>query len=365
MTGNDASLIASYNKDSFIIDNTYAYNCAQLWVKKGSSFNNETIYPWIYKSDEVAEYPITFPSEVGTIYGGSLDVTTGVLTVTHGKLELQDLPTMAGVSRWSKSAQTGALNAYYIGSVAMYNNVTPATAHLVSSHFETKNTYVEIVNGIYHTDSGVLYVMCDEALCGNTVESFTQWLADQKAAGTPVELWYELITPVTYQLTPTEITTLLGENTILTNTDIIDITYKSNIKNYIDEGLNKKLSLTGGTLTGDLTIYQESDRDTNTPAKITFKLKDTTINKTYSNTYIAAYNDHGSSSGTNMVLHSGGNLYIGSGESPHNLYDEKKEVAGGESTFIISDNIIHIQSGADTICKSCGYANKYSWKFTP
>ncbi len=232
MTGNNASLIASYNSDSFVIDDTYAYNCAQLWVKKGSSFDNETIYPWICKSDEVAEYPITFPTEAGTVYGGALDVTAGVLTVTHGKLEVQDLPALTGTV-WRKSSQPGILNAYYIGSANM-NSITPRDSSFLCSHFEQKDTYVGIVNGLNHTNTGVLYVMCDEALCGDTVAGFTQWLADQKTAGTPVELWYELVTPVTYQLDATAISTLLGQNTISADTGPVALRYRADTKLYID-----------------------------------------------------------------------------------------------------------------------------------
>lgn len=349
MTGNDASLIASYNKDSFIIDNTYTYNCAQLWVKKGSSFNNETIYPWIYKSDEVTEYPITFPTEAGMVYSGSLDVTTGVLTVTHEKYEAQNLESILNKT-WTKSAS--ATNAFWITATGITNRDTKFS----SSHFEYTNqasTYQENYGYCYHDSS--LAFNCDPAICGTTVESWKTWLTAQKTLGTPVEVVIELTTPQTYQLTPIEILTLLGNNTISANIGVVNVTYQADIKNYIDEGLNEKLPLTGGTLTGDLIIYQESDTATNTPARIVFKPKDTTTNKVYSNAYIAVYNDHypTAANGTNMVLHSGGNLYIGSGESPRNLYTSKT-TESGESLYITSDTIVHIQGGASNIANRVG-----------
>lgn len=39
-----------------------------------------------YEPYSVQTYPITFPSEAGTVYGGTLDVTTGVLTVTDAQI---------------------------------------------------------------------------------------------------------------------------------------------------------------------------------------------------------------------------------------------------------------------------------------
>ena len=114
------------------------------------------------------------------------------------------------------------------------------------------------------------------------------------------------------------------------------------------------LPLSGGTLTGDLTIQRESATDTNTPAKITFKAKDTTTGQMYGSAYIAVYNDHASAAnGANMVLHSGGNIFLGSGESPNGHYGLKK-TDSGENTYITSDGVVHIQGNASTVANRVG-----------
>ena len=114
------------------------------------------------------------------------------------------------------------------------------------------------------------------------------------------------------------------------------------------------LPLSGGTLTGDLTIQRESATDTNTPAKITFKAKDTTTGQMYGSAYIAVYNDHASAAnGSNMVLHSGGNIFLGSGESPNGHYALKK-TDSGENTYITSDGVVHIQGNANTVANRVG-----------
>ena len=49
--------------------------------------------------------------------------------------------------------------------------------------------------------------------------------ADFKAAMSGVQLAYKLATPQTYQLTPTEVTALLGDNTIWADTGDVTVTY--------------------------------------------------------------------------------------------------------------------------------------------
>ena len=240
MTSSDASLIASYNTDTFTIDDTYAYNCAQLYVKSGASFDNETIHPWIHISNE---YSYTFPSEAGTVYGGTLDVTTGVLTVTHAKVDMESDFT------FSKSSGVWTTNTFYIASAQM-NPITPKDSILKCSHFKTNTVQIDDGNGIYHIASGTLFISCDASVCGDTVGSFRQWLVDQKTAGTPVELWYELITPVTYQLTPTEVTTLLGENTISADTGAVNVTYRADTKIYIDQKIAESQRATRSLIAG-------------------------------------------------------------------------------------------------------------------
>ena len=109
-------------------------------------------------------YPITFPTEAGTVYGGSLDVTTGVLTVDRAQI------------------------ASYAGETL------PST-----------------------------------------------WISDRdvySAGATPTtgaQVVYELATPITYHLTPQEITTLLGQNNIWADTGDTSVTYKADTKIYIDK----------------------------------------------------------------------------------------------------------------------------------
>ena len=117
-----------------------------------------------YEPYQGETYDITFPSEAGTVYGGSLDVTTGVLTVDRAQI------------------------ASYAGETL------PST-----------------------------------------------WISDRdvySAGATPTtgaQVVYELATPQTYQLTPTEIRTLLGQNNTWVDTGDTTVIYRADTKLYIQQ----------------------------------------------------------------------------------------------------------------------------------
>ena len=46
---------------------------------------------------------------------------------------------------------------------------------------------------------------------------------------------YPLAIPVTYQLTPQEVKTILGENNIFADTGDVSVEYRADIKKYIDK----------------------------------------------------------------------------------------------------------------------------------
>lgn len=105
--------------------------------------------------------------------------------------------------------------------------------------------------------------------------------------------------------------------------------------------------------TDNLTISGKGTTSQDVPAKLSFSVTDTTLSKTATTAYIAAYHDHQSTYGTNMVLHSGGNIFLGSGEAPINHYELYKN-SGAEHTFITSDGYVHIQANGQTIGNRSG-----------
>ena len=55
-------------------------------------------------------------------------------------------------------------------------------------------------------------------------------------------LVYPLATPTTYQLTPQEVTSLLGGNTVWADSGNVEVTYKADIQKYIDKKISAVLN---------------------------------------------------------------------------------------------------------------------------
>ncbi len=147
-----------------------------------------------------------------TVYGGTLDITTGELVVTHGLLYAD------GSFNMHRAAYDSSTQLYYtvvkVGLGAPANNPLPR-----SDKFRAYGR-VQIGN-CYITNYGdyLMAVLPDQS--ADTIEKVTQWFADN-----PTQFVYELATPTTYQLTPTQIRTLVGTNNIWADTgDIIEGKY--------------------------------------------------------------------------------------------------------------------------------------------
>ena len=160
---------------------------------------------------------ITWQDEAGTVYGGSLDVTSGVLTVTWGSVDLStlnwtsvartgfDLWTSTGLSSLAKLPASNAdpFNALCnIYGVMSYNAVNGS---------DNPNSISLRINGTMYLNNGSNV---------NEPEGF---------------LAYELATPVTYQLTPTQISAIVGTNNVFTDTNgDTSVVYACSLKDYIE-----------------------------------------------------------------------------------------------------------------------------------
>ena len=114
---------------------------------------------------------------------------------------------------------------------------------------------------------------------------------------------------------------------------------------------------TGDTMTGALTLYREGTTTQDYPAQLKFSVKDTTNSLTYTGAQISVYSDHTTGSatyGSNMVVTSGGNMFLGSGEAPASHYALYKGNTS-ENTYISADGSVYLQSNANTIGDRVGF----------
>lgn len=202
-------------------------NNSQAQLEEGSTATE-------YEAYDGDTYTVDWTNEAGTIYGGTLDVSSGTLTVTHFCGRVTTLTTY-----WAGQENTVGSYIYYrqesptlfeLGwpepsgttkTISMCNRLTP-----------NQGGYLSDVSGVgwswANDNAGYLYFRLPYTELGTNSSTES---ADQKAAiqqwlsDNPLYVVYP-IDPVTYTLTPQEITMLLGTNTIWADTgDIVSAAY--------------------------------------------------------------------------------------------------------------------------------------------
>lgn len=171
--------------------------------------------------DLFTHIPISWQSEAGTVYGGSLDVTTGLLTVTMAEVDLGTLEYNANSAYGFQSADA------LPGFKPTADNNSEATAICANRQNTSFNVlYAAGTNGNYIAGlpSGKV-----------SISSNISTAAAFKTAMSGVQLVYELATPQTYQLTPTEVEMLLGDNNVWADTGDSTVTYRADTKLYIQK----------------------------------------------------------------------------------------------------------------------------------
>lgn len=161
---------------------------------------------------------IPFGTAAGDVYGGTLNVTTGELTVTHAFVEFD------GTESWGTS--WGDTNpAFYC--------ILPSQSGIASGGVFSLFNYVNIWSGGGNNGAEIekqtantrIYVRYDDM--PQTVEAWKQQLAAWKTAQTPLQAVYPLAEPITYRISENEVKTLLGANNIACDTGDVSVTYRA------------------------------------------------------------------------------------------------------------------------------------------
>lgn len=172
-------------------------------VEKGST-------PTTYEPYKGTTYTIALGS---TVYGGTLDVTKGILTVTHLKVS----------GKVTEVVSSSYSNITY-GRFAKPNDskdMGKASINLISSEYEvdTRTRDWDDIANIGKIFGGASTAWYWIGFTKNTS------LADMQTESNDNEIVYELATPITIQLTPTEVRTLIGENNIYADSGDVEVEY--------------------------------------------------------------------------------------------------------------------------------------------
>ena len=151
----------------------------------------------------------TYTTSLGqTVYGGTLDVVSGVLTLTKGFVDLGSL-------NWTLRTQWTPGNRFLSNEIS---NKKAGSYNILCSQYKLMQERVSI------TDTG-------QIAPANNTNSKDMVVRDDrysdatafKNAVSGVQLVYELATPTEIQLTPTQVTTLLGNNNIWADSGSVEV----------------------------------------------------------------------------------------------------------------------------------------------
>ena len=204
----------------------------------------------IYVSDEDTSNPTTYninwQSTAGTVYGGYLNVKTGELTVTHQRLNLGSLS-------WSfvggYGSATNVFGAYSTGKPTSSSQRANARCE-VYKVIANDDLYNGLDKTISIVTSGqyIFIRINDTTYSSEDLTDFTNFVTDKY-------LVRELATPVTYQLTPTEIRSLLGTNNVWADCGAItELKYTRDLNLCINDIIARIEALEGGSSTRSLSV---------------------------------------------------------------------------------------------------------------
>lgn len=235
------SFVFFYDKDktvlSYAVTNTTfttPENCA--YFKFATGLKDGAYYGTTYNNDISINYPstdtsyhtyngttktITWSSQ-GTLYKAEINLTTGKGQIMHKKKVLDGTQTILQANWLPTSNGVGWTYPYSV--LGDSKIVTSGVPNMLCNSLEVKN-----YNAIYQGDLGItLYYSTYASIClrqANTSLT-TKKLINAYLAENPIEIVYELATPIEFTLTPEEIKLLKGTNNIWADTgDVGDVRY--------------------------------------------------------------------------------------------------------------------------------------------
>lgn len=152
-----------------------------------------------------------------TVFNGSLDVISGKLKINNSFLIFN------GRENWQSYA---VQNGFYISAP----NVSSLSTDTISNMFLSVASYSNY--GIRVSAQGERYYFCQITNNISGVSDLTSW--KNWLSNNNVQVVSKLLIPIEVQLTPSQIATIKGINTIITDGNI-SVTYEESVKHYMDK----------------------------------------------------------------------------------------------------------------------------------
>ena len=150
---------------------------------------------------------ITYITFDNVKYGGVLDVNTGMLTLKYAFVEYN--------GDASEDWFLQSINSYGIANFRIFlPSEQKNSQHIITNMFTWQNTVIAMTQdeGFLSNDGTAFFYVRVFSTRAATVNDFKIWLSQN-----PLQICYELKTPQTIQLTPTQIALAQGTNVVSTN----------------------------------------------------------------------------------------------------------------------------------------------------
>ena len=165
---------------------------------------NQTTGDVTYSNIFLEEVPVYTTSLGTTVYGGTLDIVSGVLTVDRASVTLDG----------TQSIIASTSNRFYvtISEAKTVNTANQLTYAGVTSDRLKSTTWGGLANKNGYCSPLYGHGIAFALDSNTTVSDWTTFFTNN-----PTQFTYELDTPITYQLTPTQVSLLTGVNVISTD----------------------------------------------------------------------------------------------------------------------------------------------------
>lgn len=211
---------------------------AQILPRQTDLNINTTIYPMMCLAEDKGcefepykgeSFDVDWTNDVGTVYGGYVDLVKGELVATHLAF-VMDGTNYTVSTGGAVNATTNMARAHsYIGRTGMadlpegkYNTGIYASNKYVIYGLNNNGSSDSVIEEGVYCGAGIPYVrvvvnadnLSDVSSASAIVNSINEWLQTN-----PVQICYQLAESITYQLTPQQLITLKGQNNLWADTN--------------------------------------------------------------------------------------------------------------------------------------------------
>lgn len=175
------------------------------------------------------------------VYGGTLDVISGIGTADW---TVRTFDATENWYTWGVDKITDGVTGFYSYDVndykAAYVN-DAISSHMINSKGNSWGGKTEGIGFAGTADNRYVIFSINDKILQDTstnekaIESWKAYLAEQYAAGTPVQIAYKLADPIPFQIEGEQILALKGINNILTDADTVTVIGREDPVHYVDK----------------------------------------------------------------------------------------------------------------------------------